>query len=393
VRYTALLITLCFVFAGCVTTELKPVTTKGFLFEEDEMGLWFRAEEEQKVINESGLIYIDEELEDYLNEIAKNLQPPETSEHILFKIKIIRNAYLNAFSFPNGLIYIHTGMLAKMDNEAQLAALLAHEMTHCTHRHAVKGFRDLKNKTAFLATFQVAVGGLGAYGSLATLFGTVGTMAAVTGYSRELETEADIEGLKLIVKAGYDPEEAQKLFEYFKEEIEDDKDIKEPFFFGSHPRLQERIENYQKLLKTKYQGQRRGIKNSDIFLKNIHMIILDNARLDLDIGRFKIAQKGIEKHLLLKNDDAEAYYLLGEVFRKRCEEGDMEKAKKNYQRAISVNSTYPYSYKGIGLIYYKQGRKFLAKESFEQYLSLLPHAFDKAYIEGYIKQCNKGGTK
>jgi len=70
VRYTALSITLCFVFAGCVTTELKPVTTKGFLFEEDEMGLWFRAEEEQKVINESGLIYIDEELEYYLNEIA-----------------------------------------------------------------------------------------------------------------------------------------------------------------------------------------------------------------------------------------------------------------------------------------------------------------------------------
>jgi tetratricopeptide (TPR) repeat protein len=123
------------------------------------------------------------------------------------------------------------------------------------------------------------------------------------------------------------------------------------------------------------------------------MIILDNARLDLKIGRFKIAQKGIEKYLLLKNDDAKAYYLLGEVFRKRCEEGDMEKAKKNYQRAISVNSTYPYSYKGIGLIHYKQGKKFLAKESLEQYLSLLPHAFDKAYIEGYIKQCNEGGTK
>lgn len=56
-RYTALLITLCFVFAGCVTTELKPVTTKGFMFEDDEMRLWLRAEEEQKVINESGLIY------------------------------------------------------------------------------------------------------------------------------------------------------------------------------------------------------------------------------------------------------------------------------------------------------------------------------------------------
>jgi predicted Zn-dependent protease len=393
-RYVVLLIMLCFIFAGCATTELKPVTTNGFLFEEDEMGLWLRAEEEQKVINESGLIYYkDEELEAYLNEIVEKLQPLEVLEHIPFKINIIRNPYLNAFSLPNGSIYIHTGMVAKMDNEAQLATLLAHEMIHCTHRHSIKGFRDLKNKTAIFATFQVAFGGFGAYGNLAILFGTAGTMASITGYSRELEEEADMEGLKLMVNAGYDPEESPKLFEYLKEELEEDKERKEPFFFGSHPKLQERIESYQNILKTKYPGQKRGIRNSDRFLKNIHMIILDNARLDLKLGRFNIAQKGIEKYLAIKPDDAKAYYLLGEVFRKRCEEGDIEKAKKNYQKAISVDSTYPYSYKGIGLIHYKQGEIFFAKESLEQYLSLLPQAFDRAYIEGYIKHCNEGGTQ
>lgn len=386
-KYVVLLITLCFTFAGCVTTELKPINTKEFLFEDDEIGLWHRAEEEEKVINESGLLYKDKEIEAYLNEIARKLQPPETSENILFKINIIRSAYLNAFSFPNGQIYIHTGILARMDNEAQLAALLAHEMIHCTHRHAIKGFRDLKNKTAFLATFQVALGGLGAYGDLATLFGTVGTMAAVTGYSRELETEADIEGLKLITGAGYDPREAEKLFVFFKEELEDDKKRKEPFFFGSHPRLQDRIENYQKLLKNEYSGQKRGNRYSDRFLKNMHKIILDNARLDLKMGRFKIAQKGIEKYLVLKNDDAEAYYLLGEVFRKRCDKGDIENAKKNYRKAISIDPSYPYSYKGIGLIHYKQGETLHAMESLEKYLSFMPQADDKAYIEEYIKRC------
>ncbi len=392
-RYAVLSIMLCFVFVSCATTELKPVTTKGFLFEDDELRLWLRSEEEQKVINESGLIYKDEELEAYLNEIVQKLQPLEVFEHIPFKINIIRNPYLNAFSFPNGPIYVHTGMLARMNNEAQLATLLAHEMTHCTHRHVIKEFRDLKNKTAFLATFQVALSGLGAYGDIATLLGAVGTMAAVTGYSRELEEEADVEGLKSMVKAGYDPEESPKLFEYLKEELEEDKKRKEPFIFGSHPRLQERIESYQNLLKTKYRGQKGGSKNSDIFLKKIHMVILDNARLDLKTGRFKIAQKGIEKYLAIKPDDAKAYCILGEVFRQRGEEGDTEKAKENYKKAISIDSTYSYPYKGIGLIHYKQGEIFLAKESLEQYLSLLPQAFDRAYIEGYIKQCNEGGTQ
>ena len=390
-RCTVLKLLLCFIFVGCATTKLSPVTTDGFLFEDDEMRLWHRTEEEQKALNKSGLIYYkDEELEAYLNEIVEKLQPLEVLEHIPFKINIIRNPYLNAFTLPNGSIYIHTGMVARMDNEAQLSTLIAHEMIHCTHRHAIKQFRDLKNKTAFFATFQVAMGGLGAYGDIGNLLGAVGTMAAITGYSREHEEEADMEGLKLMVKAGYDPEESPKLFEYLKEELEEDKKRKEPFIFGSHPRLQERIESYQNLLKTKYREQKGGAKNSDIFLKKIHMVILDNARLDLKTGRFKIAQKGIEKYLAIKPDDAKAYCILGEIFRQRGEEGDTEKAKENYKKAISIDSTYPYPYKGIGLIHYKQGEKCLAKESFELYLTLSPQVLDRAYIEEYIKQCNEG---
>lgn len=242
----------CFVFAGCATTSLPPVTEQTLILEEDEKRLWLRSEEEQRVLNRSGLIYKDEELEAYLNEISKKLQPPEVFKHIPFKIMVIKNHLLNAFAFPNGVIYVHTGILARMENEAQLATLLAHEMTHSTHRHTVRRFRDIKNKTAFLATVQVTLGGLGGgIGNLATLLGTVGTLAAVTGYSRELEAEADMEGLKLMVKAGYDPREAPKLFIHLKKELEEEK-IKEPFFFGTHPRLQERIENYESLLVTRY---------------------------------------------------------------------------------------------------------------------------------------------
>jgi predicted Zn-dependent protease len=384
-RYLTLIFLLVFILSGCATTTLPPVTSKGFTLEEDEERLWRRSEEEQRVLDNSGLLYKDKELESYLNEVARRLQPPEVFERIPFRIKVLKNPYLNAFAFPNGVIYLHTGILARMENEAQLATLLAHEMTHATHRHAVKGFRDIKNKSAFLATIQVTLGGLGGgVGDIVTLLGAVGTLAAVTGYSRELETEADIEGLRLMVNAGYDPKEAPKLFIHLKKELEEE-DIKEPFFFGTHPRLRERIRNYENLLKTKYEGHSGGIKNSRLFMEKIQRLILDNARLDLKAGRFKTAQRGIERYLKLRPDDPDAYYLLGEVFRQRGKEGDIEKAKEYYEKAINIDSSYPEPHKGIGLIFYKKGKKDNAKKHLELYLSLSPEAPDRAYIEEYIK--------
>ena len=67
---------------------------------------------------------------------------------------ITKNAYLNAFAYPNGMIYIHTGLLARMDSEDQLAAVLAHELTHCTQRHALKAFRMCKDQPAILTAVQ-----------------------------------------------------------------------------------------------------------------------------------------------------------------------------------------------------------------------------------------------
>lgn len=385
-RCVVLMLLASFLVVGCASTALPPVTTGDFKFEDDERRLWLRSEEEQKVIDNSGLIYEDRELEVYLNEIAKRIQPPEIFDHIPFKVKVIVNPHLNAFGYPNGTIYVHTGMLARMENEAQLATLLAHEMTHSTHRHVVKQFRNKKNLTAFLATVRVTVGGLVfGIGDLATLLGTVGTLASVTGYSRDLETEADIEGMKRIVKAGYNPEEAPKLYIHLKRELEEEKK-KEPFFFGTHPRLKERIRNYEALLKTEYQGQRGGIKNSEVFLEKIHRVILENAILDLKVGRFKVAQKGVEKYLSIKPNDAKAYFLLGEIFRQKGGEGDTEKAKKHYQEAISIDPLYPSPQKGIGLVYYKQGKRTPARRYLKLYLSLSPQASDRAYIEEYIGQ-------
>jgi len=379
-KYFVLIIAVCCLVAGCAAPQPIPVKQTPAAMEEEQM-LWRRALEEQDTINGSGVLYQDAEIEDYLNQVAEKLQINSISPDISFQIKVVKDPNLNAFAFPNGVIYVHTGILARMDNEAQLAALLAHEMVHCTHRHSLRTLRSIKDRTqAETATVR----------ELAQLLGVTGSIASISGYTRELETEADRVGLDLTVKANYDPREVVKLFELLKQEIEIER-IEQPFFFGTHPNVRQRIENVNNWLAEKYRGKITGIKNTDEFQSRISRLVLDNARLDLRQGRFFIAQRTVEKFLTVKPDDARAYFLLGEIIRQRGRQDDAAAAMKYYEKSISLNPSFPEPHKAMGLIHYKDGEKRLAKKYFESCLLLSPDAADKAYIQGYLKLCVTNG--
>jgi len=375
---------------GCASTDLKPITTGNFAPETDERGIWYQVEEEQKALNRSGVLYTDKELEEYLNETARKLYPNSVLAQIPFNIHVIKNRQFNAFAYPNGHIYVHTGVLACMENEAQLATLLAHEMTHVTHRHAVKGFRNLKNKSAVLATLQVTFGGLGGgVGDLVSLLGTFGALASVYGYSRELETEADIEGFKLIKEAGYDTLESVKFFELLKRDIEEEE-IKQAFFFGTHPRVQERIENYEDLIKSDNRKSAKSIINAEQFLAKTLKVKMDNIFLDLKAGRFKKARRAADNRRELYPNDAKVYYLLGKIETQERGDNGIERAINNYKKAISFDPSFPEPYRELGLIYLKQNNKGHATDFFKQYLSLSGETNDRAYVEEYLKQCKEG---
>lgn len=372
--------------AGCAATNLPPVTSTDFVFEDDEKRLWARSEEEEQTIEKSGMLYQDRELEAYLNGIAKKLQPAEAYERIPFRVHVLKNPYCNAFAYPNGHIYVHTGMLARIDNEAQLATLLAHEMTHATHRHYVRKFRSMQNKSAVFASTGSLIGGLPGIGDLTMVLGEIGARASISGHSRDLETEADMVGIRLVVKAGYDPREAPRLFQHLKDELKDDEQ-KEPFFFGSHPRLEERNQNYQDFLAQSGSGT-GGVANAEIYRRNVAEVIIVNALMDFRAGRFLRARRGADDYVKIRPNDGRGYYLLGEIARQKAEDGDLAEAKKQFQMAVSVAPSYADAYKGLGLVYFKEGNKTEAKKAFKSYLEKAPHAPDRSYIEDYLAQCN-----
>jgi predicted Zn-dependent protease len=370
---------------GC-STPSGPIASHGreaFQSRTDEQMLWQKAEQEQRAFESNGLIYPDQELEEYLNQIAVKLQPQPADLKI--RVKVIKNTNLDAVAYPNGLIYIHSGLLARMDNEAQLAAVLGHEITHCTHRHALRAFRKFKDQPALLRAVQHTLSKTRSLQDMANFMGISGAIASANGHIRELEAEADRVGIELMVRAGYDPREALFIFNQMIGEIEQEG-FEEPVL-GSHPSVGQRVFHLQNLIDAQYPQKGSEIQNSEIFLAKLARLFLDNAELEIRQGRFQAARSGVEKHLRIKPDDSRAYFLLGEIYRQRKQDGDILKALTYYDRAVSLDPNFAAPHKAIGLIYYKEGRRTLARKFFESCMQLAPDSPDKAYIQGYLKQC------
>lgn len=383
-------IMLGFFVLGCTKSVLQPLPMESGS-NGQELRLLARVEKEQAILEESGFIYEDGELEKYLNEVVKKLYHPTDHNQSTPTVKVVKDPHLNAFVFPNGRIYIHTGILARLDNEAQLAFLLAHEIIHYTHRHAFKTFDGFKDEPTGPESQWPDLNPLGRVGDLLSRFGATLTMAVMTGYSQALETEADVDGMALVSKTGYNPGEAIRFFEHLRHELETEN-LKEPFFFGIHPRIPKRIENCEIFLKGTRQTENKGLLNEDVYLQKTRKVILYNAFLELKAGRYVTARRSAEKYLVLNKDDARVYYLLGEILRLKGETEEINKMKRYYEKAIYMDPVYAEPYRAIGLIHYKEEAWGLARKAFESYLALSPHVQDRAYILEYLKECNAKGV-
>lgn len=378
--------------AGCATVDVPKVGDAGYHVEDDEQRLMNRADEAVELLDDSSLIYPDVQLQAYLNELAQKLalaQIPDGSLKVT--VKVIEDPTLNAFALPNGRIYVHTGILAAAQNEAQVATLLGHEMTHIAHRHILKQFRSIENKTAFWGVFGMPLGI--ATGGIGGLVAQLSLISSVSGYSQSAELEADEEGFKAMRALGYDARESKKLFERL-DEFNKDEEIKVPYFFSSHPRTKERIQNFEELI-GKNPQENSGIVDGG-FPGLVRPILLDNARACLEKGYFKTAQRNIESLIRDYPADARGHALKGRLFRerqdhakkdkKRDKASDYPEALKAYDEAIRLDPQAADSFKERGRLLFQMGEKARAKEDFLKYFQLKPDASDKAYIKQLVDQ-------
>lgn len=200
---------LVFFIVSCVTTG--PGGKTDFIFistpEEVEIGRQVSAdvESKEKLLRNSNV-------QNYVNEVGQKIARICDRTDIEYKFKVIDKKEINAFACPGGYIYVYTGLLEILDNEAQLAGVLSHEVSHLVARHSIK---KLQNIYGYSILAQIALGDKaeGVAGDIVN----VAAMLILQGYSRDNEFEADRYGILYTKNAGYNPKGMIQVFGKFKE--------------------------------------------------------------------------------------------------------------------------------------------------------------------------------
>ncbi len=229
---------------GCAT---NPVTKKSdfvLMSEDQELALGQKAAAE--VAKQLPLLPEDDPLVRYVDSVGQRIASVSDRPELFYRFHVVDDATLNAFALPGGYIYVHRGLINHLNSEAELAAVLGHEIGHVTARHAVKQYTQLQayQLGAAVASIFVPI----PYGI--TTITDMLAIAMVRGFGREAELQSDELSLKYIAKAGYDPQATIGILRMLKR-MEDldalirkdagDKVERYHGAFSTHPETEKRI--------------------------------------------------------------------------------------------------------------------------------------------------------
>lgn len=189
-------------------------------------------------------LFQDEVVGEYVNRLAQTLVRNSDAK-VQFTVKVIDSDEVNAFALPGGFFYVNVGMLMAVENEAELAGVMAHEIAHVAARHATKQATK-KDIWSLVSIPLVFVGGPA--GMIAQNVANIAVPMSFLKFSRNAEREADLLGLEYQYAAGYDPAAMVAFFERIGR-----KEKKRNFLvraFSSHPMNEDRVKRSQKTMQT-----------------------------------------------------------------------------------------------------------------------------------------------
>ncbi len=163
-------------------------------------------------------LYRDESLTRYVNLVARMLARNSNRPELNFTVGVLDTDMINGFSAPGGYIFVTKGAIDAMDDEAELAGVIAHEMMHVSQRHIVKELNIHGSDLSPAAGFSHMIGGAGDVVKVAFVkaMDEAVNILFERGYKKQDEIEADTLGTELIATAGYDPEALVRYFEKIK---------------------------------------------------------------------------------------------------------------------------------------------------------------------------------
>ncbi len=420
-----LLVALC--CAACAS-RLPPLSASGQAFTPaaDEALLWERAAQEHRKLSRSHDLLRDPILEEYLTDVVHRLLPPGTVEAGVFpSVHVLINPSLNSFAYPTGAIYVHSGLLARLENEAQLAAVLAHETAHIVHRHAIRHLRQERSKDLWkriavvttplvlgplLAPIGIGVSGTnpaillqrpsvedfltdqaldsslglaarrsrtGRFDQTTALFARtqpqLALLASVRHYQRSLMEEAERFVVEALARAGYDPEEADRALVRLHAAASAQV-AQEPFWWGQPTVYETRRQALRTALAASPSGANSPgpqLARVDAYQERIRLLLRENALAELKVERTDEAIAQLERSLDLNPNDPVAHYYRGRAYAAKADDHDeLQQAVAAYTNATRVDAGFAEAYRELAMTYSKLGDVDRAAAARQTYVSL-----------------------
>lgn len=346
----------------------------------DEAGLWMQADHFEQRLKTSGNLVRDPAINAYLQQLTCKLAAEYCGD---IRVYLSHTPNFNAFMTPNGVMNVWTGLLLRVDNEAQLAAVLGHEIGHYLRRHTVQLFRDARDKSNAAAFLSI---GLGAFGPIAQL----AMLGTIFSYQRDMEREADGYSLLLMARAGYDAREAHKIWARILKEKEADPDPdKGPHIYATHPPSAERRDALADLgekVHAKLGGDEIGTERFRAVIAPYKTMLLHD---EIDLRSFERSQALFDMLLEVDPNPARIIFFKGELHRVRGAsepEDDTAAALALYDQALAAKGQAPPElYRSKGLLLRRQGHAKAAAEAFRTYLEREPDSVERPFIQSLIE--------
>jgi len=322
---------------------------------------------------EGGTYQIDQPLTEYVSQVGKKLAAV-SDRQLPYEFVVINSSVPNAWALPGGKIGVNRGLLVELNNEAELAAVLGHEIVHAAARHSAKKIESAMAINLGLIALGVSQKDSAA-GQAVMVAGGVGAALLGQKYSRDAESEADKYGVQYMAKAGYDPKAAVTLQETFVRLANGKNANWLEGLFASHPPSVDRVNaNRQYAAQWSRPGLTLGEQR---YREKIAGIIKNKPAYDkyaqslqaAEQKNYSQAHKLVDEAINREPREALFYALKGDIYGVQKQN---QAAIAQYDRAITRNPSLFYFYLQRGMRYRDTGDKARARADLEKSNQLLP---------------------
>ncbi|MDM8537830.1 M48 family metalloprotease [Desulfobacterales bacterium HSG17] len=333
----------------------------------------------------------DGRLNNYVSQVGKKLVPLTHRKQMPYSFQVVNATYVNAYAFPGGTIAATRGILLKLNNEAELSALMGHELGHVNARHTASQMSKSQLTSGLLAGIQLVVSAKYAkYSDLAGQLGMMGAGLLLAKYSRNNERQADDLGNQYMVQAGYSTKGHVGLMSMLKS-LSKSKPGYAEVLFSTHPMSDERYNTAVENSRTKYQATQNFPVNREKYMDSI-------ASLRKIKEPIENIQKGESAMAQNKLSDAQTYFqkalkkaprdYVGLLMMSKC-----QIAQKKYSQAesyaVKAKRAYPrepQAYHMSGFAKLKNKKYNAAFNEFDACDKALPGNPSLTFFKGYSKE-------